>query len=205
MTYRNELDAARLRVETLEAQLAERDAELAEQQAALALRDAELAELKAGRKGSAPARRYRVWLNAAVILVALGLLLWSQMERREAQRAELRQLAREEQRGHEQQEADQKLEELEENLREAQDKQRAIDSRLATVGDPDPTELGRLKVNCVSPAEVWIDGKPVGSSPVDVEVAAGRHAVRCDDGAGGQASKSVSVTSGDTSTLLIEL
>jgi len=42
---------------------------------------------------------------------------------------------------------------------------------------PKPPEPGRLKINLLPWARVSLDGQPLGSTPIDLEVPAGRHQV----------------------------
>jgi PEGA domain len=79
--YRDEVEAARLRAATLEAELGERQAEVSERDAALTARDARIQELEAelARRGGAPTEvkpdgPARGTTTAIVVMVALVLL-----------------------------------------------------------------------------------------------------------------------------------
>lgn len=225
--YRDDLDAARLRMETLEAKLAERDAELSEREAALAARDAELAELKAEkeRKGSSffepseeqakPQRSNRVWLLLAIVVIvaaagAIGLVQFEASER--AERAERKAAEEEELREYEETRETERAareEERKAKLREMEDaeKRLTIAKEMAAARSAGESgDMGRLSVNCKPPSDVYVDGKRVGKTPiVDHSLPAGRHSVQCRAPEGQRVSSSVSVETGKTSTVVMGL
>jgi hypothetical protein len=63
------------------------------------------------------------------------------------------------------------------------------------------TSLGRLHVYILPRAEVWIDGKPLGQTPVHADLAPGPHRIRLKNDA---RDKTVSVTIATSKTTVID-
>ena len=64
---------------------------------------------------------------------------------------------------------------------------------------------GTLDVHTTPPAEVTIDGKAVGRTPLSLRVLAGKHQVRLDAGGGRVVIRTITIEAGKKFTLAIEL
>lgn len=224
--YRDDLDAARLRMETLEAKLAERDAELGERDAALAARDAELAEIKAEkeRKGSSffepseeqakPQQRNAVWLLLALLVIlaaggAIGLVQMKASDRRavaEKAAAEAEHLREKEKLEAERAAREEAKKAKLRALTDADERRRLERELDAARFGAKSAKTGRLNVNCLPPSEVFVDGKSIGMTPLrDHQLAPGTHAVVCKHASAGRASKSVTVEADKATTIVLKL
>ena len=73
------------------------------------------------------------------------------------------------------------------------------------VGKSPKANEGTLDVHTTPPAEVTIDGKAVGRTPLSLRVLAGKHQVRLDAGGGRVVIRTITIEAGKKLTLAIEL
>lgn len=240
--YRDDLESAQLRVQTLEAKLREKDAALTQRDAALAARDAELAELRArrqpGQVSSEPSvsksffepiepagqqqksTKLLGMTMALILIVGAGISFFvyrrvaaaeqeRMQEQQAAEEAELRRLKEAKQAAEREMEKRQQEKAARLDAAERERLERELQAAREAAASSSAGQSGTsatLRINCLPPSTVIVDGKRLGTSPVvGYEVSAGTHAVICAHDTKGLKSRSVTVKAGQTTTVAMKL